>query len=65
MGGVDDVDKLASYYNVGRRSKKWWKKVFAYGIECCISNAYVLDSHARPLDHSCRSRAKLTKVTKS
>ena len=39
MGGVD-VDQLVSYYNVYRRSKKWWKKVFSYGIECSISNTF-------------------------
>ena len=28
MRGVDLSDQRISYYNVGRRSKKWWKRVF-------------------------------------
>ena len=30
------------YYNVGRRSKNWWKSVFSYLIEVCILNAHNL-----------------------
>ena len=30
------------YYNVGRRSMKWWKRVFAYLLEVSLFNAYVL-----------------------
>ena len=30
------------YYNIGRRSKKWWKRVFAYLLEVSLLNAYVL-----------------------
>ena len=29
------------YYNVGRRSKKWWKRVFAYFLEVCVLNSYI------------------------
>ena len=42
MRGIDRGDQLMSYYNVGRRSKKWWKRVFAYLLEVSIVNAYVL-----------------------
>ncbi len=31
-----------SYYYVGRRSIKWWKRVFSYILETCCQNAYVL-----------------------
>ena len=38
MRGVDRGDQLIGCYNVGRRSKKWWKRVFAHTrvlyIEC-------------------------------
>ncbi len=30
------------YYNVGRRSKKWWKCIFSYPLEVSVLNAYVL-----------------------
>ena len=42
MRGIDRADQLMGYYNVGRRSKKWWKRVFAYLLEVSILNAYVL-----------------------
>ena len=29
-------------YGLGRRSKKWWKRVFAYLLEVSLLNAYVL-----------------------
>ena len=45
MRGVDRIDQLGSYYNVGRRLCKWWKRVFSYGIECSLGNSYVLDGY--------------------
>ena len=51
-------NELGSYYNVGRRSRKRWKHVFAYGIECCVSNAYVLDKFAKPIEHAHSGRSK-------
>ena len=42
MGGVDLSDQRMAYYNVGRRSRKWWKKIFSYILEACSQNAYVL-----------------------
>ena len=59
MRGVDRIDQLGSYYNVGRRSCKWWKSIFSYGIECCLGNAYVLDSYVRPDEHARKGRSKL------
>ena len=43
MRGVDRGDQMISLYNLGRRSKKWWKRVFYYIIECAILNAYLLE----------------------
>ena len=48
MRGVDRGDQMICLYNLGRRSKKWWKRLFSYIIECSILNAYVLQSHAKP-----------------
>ena len=42
MHGVDLSDQRMSYYYVGRRSKKWWKRVFSNLLEACSQNAYVL-----------------------
>ena len=58
MRGVDRIDQLCSYYNVGRRSLKWWKRVFSYGIECCLGNSYVLDGYVHPDEHAKKGRNK-------
>ena len=42
MGGVDLLDQLLCYYTVGRRTLKWWKRVFWRLVELCITNALVL-----------------------
>ncbi len=47
MGGVDRGDQLIACYNLGRRSKKWWKRVFSYLLETSILNAYHLWKFAR------------------
>ena len=44
MRGIDRGDQLMGYHNVGRRSKKWWKCVFAYLLEVSILNTYVLQN---------------------
>ena len=52
MRGADRGDQLESYYNVGRRSTKWWRRVFFYLLECCALNAYVLDGEVRRAEHA-------------
>ena len=44
MRGVDRGDQLIGYYNAGRRSKKWWKRVFFHILESSILNGYDLHS---------------------
>ena len=41
MRGVGRGDQLIGYHNVGRRSKKWWKRVFYYVVQVAALNAYV------------------------
>ncbi len=53
MRGVDRVDQLVSYHNIGRRSYKWWRRVFFYLLEVCILNALVLDLYFRPASMLC------------
>ena len=58
MRGVDHGDQYISYYNVGRRSKMWWKRIFSYIIECATLNSFILDSNVQPAAHVQRGRAK-------
>jgi len=58
MRGVDRGDQMVGYYNIARRSRKWWKQCFSYLVECSLLNAYVLDCIAFPSDHQQRGRNK-------
>ena len=58
MRGVDRGDQLQTYYNIGRHSTKWWKRVFFYLVECAILNSYVMDGHLRNVEHTQRGRKK-------
>ena len=48
MRGVDRGDQLIGYYNIGRHSKKWWKRVFGYVIEVAALNTYIVQKEGRP-----------------
>ena len=36
------MDQMAAYYCFGRKSIKWWRKVFFWMLEVMVNNAYVL-----------------------
>ena len=42
MRGVDLLDQAISYYTLNHRSKKWWRRVFFYGMMVTAHNAYVV-----------------------
>ncbi|CAK9832783.1 PiggyBac transposable element-derived protein 4 [Anthophora retusa] len=42
MGGVDKADQLASSYCFMRKSCKWWRRIFFWGLEVCAINSYIL-----------------------
>lgn len=42
MRGVDRADQLGASYCFLRKSLKWWRKLFFWGIEMCSINAYIL-----------------------
>ncbi len=42
MGGVDLADQVMCYYSLGRKSLKWWRRVFWRYHDHAIVNAYVL-----------------------
>ena len=48
MQGVERGDQLKKYYNIGRRSKKWWKRVFSYMIEVATMNGYIIPKDGMP-----------------
>ena len=44
MGGVDLADQVMCYYSVGRKTMKWWRRVFWRMYDHAITNAYVIYS---------------------
>ncbi|CAH2100874.1 unnamed protein product [Euphydryas editha] len=42
MGGVNRFDHLRCSYDVSRRSKKWWFRLFYFCIDLCIVNSFLL-----------------------
>ncbi|CAK9809611.1 PiggyBac transposable element-derived protein 4 [Anthophora plagiata] len=57
MGGVDRADQYASTYCFLRKSLKWWRKLFFWGLEICLINSYILyktikrQKREQPLSH--------------
>lgn len=42
MGGVDKFDQLRECYAVGRRSVKWWHRIFYYLLDLAIVNSFIM-----------------------
>ena len=42
MGGVDICDQYMCYYSLGRKSMKWWRRIFWRLHDIAITNAYVI-----------------------
>lgn len=42
MGGVDMTDQYSSLYDSNRKSKKWWKKVFAKLLSMSVTNSWIV-----------------------
>lgn len=48
MGGVDLADQMLKSFSVVRKSREAWKKLFAYGLEVCLLNSYIIMRKAKP-----------------
>lgn len=42
MGGVDRFDQKRSVYQIGRKSRRWWLRIFYFLVESCAVNAFIL-----------------------
>lgn len=42
MGGVDRFDQKKAVYELGRKSKKWWKRLFYFLLDVAITNSHIL-----------------------
>lgn len=42
MGCVDKADQLKSTYEINRRSKKWWHRIFFHFLDTTVTNAHII-----------------------
>lgn len=42
MNFVDRFDQMKSSYELDRKSKRWWMRIFFHFIDCCVVNAYTM-----------------------
>ena len=47
MRCIDHGDQMMGYYNIGRRSVKWWKRGYSYILKVCFFDAYTIEQHGR------------------
>ena len=47
MGGVDKSDQMLKYYEVLRKSMKYWKKLFLHFIDMAALNSYLFFQYLR------------------
>lgn len=47
MGGVDHFDQLLECYNVSKKSRRWWVKLFYYLFDTAIVNSYIMHCQER------------------
>ena len=45
MGGVDRNDQLRKYYHVSLKGRKFYRYIFWFLLEVCITNSYILYKH--------------------
>ena len=48
MGCVDKADMLKSYYEINRKSKKWWKRIFWHIVDVALMNSFIISSQLFP-----------------
>ncbi|CAK9829606.1 PiggyBac transposable element-derived protein 4 [Anthophora retusa] len=57
MRAVDRADQYAASYCFLRKSLKWWRKLFFWGMEMCVINSYIMyktireSNNEKPLNH--------------
>ncbi|XP_045536705.1 piggyBac transposable element-derived protein 4-like [Papilio machaon] len=51
MRGVDRADQYAATYCFLRKSLKWWRKLFFWGMEMCTVNAYILYTSVKKINN--------------
>ncbi len=56
-------DQLCTYYSICLKSKRWWRRLFYYLVECAVLNACVFDGFVRPLERARKGHAKRDMLT--
>lgn len=48
MGCVDKADMLKSTYELNRKSKKWWHRIFWHFLDVTIVNSFIIYKQQKP-----------------
>lgn len=48
MGYVDKFDMLKSLYEIDRKSRKWWHRIFWYFVDATVINSYIIFKSRMP-----------------
>lgn len=48
MGGVDKADMLKSIYEINRKSRRWWLRIFFHFLDVCVVNASIIQKCLKP-----------------
>ena len=48
MRGVDRGDKITTLYNIGRKSRKPWRRIAFYLLEAAVLNAFIVEKRLDP-----------------
>jgi hypothetical protein len=57
MRGVDTQDQVRAQYSTQMSTKKWWHRLFFFGLDVAFANAYLMYKHMtlgaekKPMDH--------------
>lgn len=54
MGYVDKTDMLKSFYELDRKCRKWWHRIFWYLVDICVLNSYKL------YDETCATNERMS-----
>ena len=47
MSDGDFADHTIKFYNFGKQSRKWHRRIFFHILELCIHNALIVESHEK------------------
>lgn len=51
MNFVDKFDQRKGQYEIDRKSRKWWHRIFFHLLDCCVVNAFLIHCELEGVEH--------------